>query len=328
MLIERRSVLNMLMLTPAYLYAARVMGISPTLDIQDGIPGGADVNLVFHGFFFFDFQTDALVVSSPSYQDHNFLFRDEDVDDLNDMPQEALNYTTQLKWGPATPAWPDAILHFNKSEAKLDVPLIPRTFDAKKHGSLLILPYPERVVAIRYGGTTDELTLGGNIAQYIKRPSDKILGLITCLQYFKKANLDFDTRHYYAEHCIPPGNTGVASALKAARDAFGGDFNKGFDLTVTQTELSKAQKAVYRRRLKAIPEDDYNDEAALLELRNVGHNPCKPFPARLPTSSLDKKAPSMHKPPKHPELIRTANCPQFGMVSSASMARGGLRNSR
>lgn len=314
MSLDRRSLLKILALSPLYLSTMRINAL---YRILNKLPSNTDTNLVFHGFFFFDFQPGVLVVASPAYSDHNFLFRDKDEYSLHEMPQEAVDLRDKLKAGPATPVWPGEILYFNKKEAKLDVPLVPSSYDSKKHGSLLILPYPENIAAIRYGGTTDEFMLSGNIAKYLKLPSDKNLGLITCLQYNKKVNLDFSTRHYYAEHCKTPGNRGMVDMFNAARDAFGGDFKKGFDLNMTQTKLSRREKAEYRKRLNAIPDDDYNDEAALRELRYVQGNPCNPFPAALQAKSRDKKLHS--KSPEnhlHKELIRTANCPQFGMVSS------------
>ncbi|HEX7286183.1 MAG TPA: hypothetical protein VF532_08375 [Candidatus Angelobacter sp.] len=317
---DRRSFLKMLTMTSAHLYATRFMGLSPMSDIQDTLPSGADVNLVFHGFFFFDFQGDALVVGSPFYKDHLFMYRDHAEDELHDMPEEVVSYEDQLIQGSV--CWSDAIMSLSKSQASISGPVIPRQYSSDRLGSLLVLPYPKKVVPIRFGGLTDEFELEGTIAQYIKLPSDKKCGLATCLQYDKKnksGEPDFDARHYYAEHCIPPGNEGLKQIFTAARNGFGGTFKDKFDLKMTQTkQLSPDSAKLHeesKRSMARLDDDDYNDEAALRELRYVKHNPCKPF--ETPADRFAGRAGRMHGTigrDRDPRLIRTANCPQFGIL--------------
>lgn len=303
MSISRRQLLKILAATPVTI--ANPLTNKALLRAIVAPPPASTVFLFFHGFFFFDVQSingkDALLVGAPYYKYHKFLHRDQGANQLDPIPQQVWDLTTDLTGATVMPKWPREILNFSKSGIMHDV--VPRTWSSA-FGCILVLPCPSAIKGIRDGGDITDFTMGGNIASRISAVSGPNLSLITRLQYTSSTR---KTHHFHAEHCDIPNEDEIAEMLNTARSAFGGEFQKKFDLTMTRIPVTSASTAAT------------DDEKNLPDLAGMTGNPCKslPQPSRSTGQSQQiRKSPKGAARNSEKRLIRTANCPMFGMSSS------------
>lgn len=251
--------------------------------IYDTPPSGFDLNVFLHGFFFMEFQNGRLIVASPATEVHKFGYWDHNDYSLHDIPPSgSFSWITELQPG-RTKKFPKEVLRFANSDIRASGPFIPS--QSEKHKIYMDLPLPGNIAAIREGGFLDDLRMdeNGKVCQsmYKRCGRGRRVSLISCLQYKTSQGLGFKNISIYAEHCREPHKDDLNYVFGVAKDAFAPEF----DITLIAEPPERM-----------LPKPKYDDEKALCELPKLGNNPC--------TQQCDYK------------LIRTANCPQFGVVQS------------
>jgi hypothetical protein len=261
---------------------------------------GPSIKIFLHGFFFVDVQNSLLVVGAPDHPNHHFLFRSDGDTKLTDIPMSVQDFQGKLTPAGNRPQWPKSILNFPKATVGLD----PKAIDTVWSNSLrclLLLPFPNRITPHRNGGSLSDFTLGGNVGNAIRASCDQNLSLSLSLEYDSSNGLDFQTRHYYAEHCDTPNDDEIADMLLHARNAFGPKFKQQFDLQMTHIPTTGVA-------INPTPE-----EQTLGELSGLGNNPCPALADNL-KKTRNKMLDGLTPEQRQEFLVRTANCPMFGMT--------------
>ncbi|HEY2915200.1 MAG TPA: hypothetical protein VGK21_17680 [Candidatus Angelobacter sp.] len=268
-----------------------------------GTPPKAPVKIFLHGFFFIDVQDQklGLVVAAPFHPNHHFVFRSDGETQFVDIPMSVIDFQENLKSSSTSLAWPKSILNFEKAKVGLDRQVITRVW-SNTLGCLLLLPWPDRIVAHRNGGKLAEFKLGGNVGKVIQNSCNPALSLSISLEYDDSTGLPFRKRHYYAEHCDVPNDDEIADMLRVAKQAFGPKFASKFDLQMTHIPGTPA----------TVTSDP--DEQTLGELSGISNNPCPPLPADQKDAQQKLMEGLTEAQKEQFFMIRTANCPMFGMT--------------
>ncbi|MBZ5523207.1 MAG: hypothetical protein LAP21_13300 [Acidobacteriia bacterium] len=289
MSVRRRQILKMIAFSP--LVSLKSLAMRPFDQVGHFPPSGPAVNILLHGFFFMEFQEQdkLLIVASPKYDNHHFLFRNHGDDKLQALPQRFIDFRKQLAPGNASD-FPNEILHFSRSQSPPSPAGNIIHFEpTDSYGFHMKLPCPTRIVPIRPGGQIKDFNIGGVHGNKIAYRSGPDLSLITCLQYDTNPSTpaDLRTRNYYAEHCGIPDADEIKNMLNAASDAFRVKLDIVFSRIPTVPSCGPS-----------LPNDD---EKALREMPpGTPGNPC----------SKTKDCPA-----EQSRIIHTANCPQFGITS-------------
>jgi hypothetical protein len=266
----------------------KLLALTPFMNmagcIYDDPPCGFDLNIFLHGFFFMEFQTllgeQRLVVATPYTPAHHFGYWDHKDSVLHDFPS-SFPWISDLQRGEKS-SFPKEILKFANADIQRPVPFIPPP--NSDYAMYMSLPLPGNIVPIRYGGDIQDFKMEttGKVCQsmYKRCGYSRSLSLITCLQFKTARRLDFRNINLYAEHCKDPSSAELNDAFCKAKNVFNAP---QFDLHLVDEPAART-----------LPEPTNDDEKALCELLELGDNPCK------------TKC--------QVELIRTANCPQFGVL--------------
>jgi hypothetical protein len=253
-----------------------------------------DISIYLHGFFFSEIQGDQLVIASPPHKMHNFGYWDHQQNDLKPYPV----YPNTFSWIPALrqgqqDTFPTDVLRFTRSDLSMPKGEWFISAPGDQYAFYVKLPLPADIISVRPGGNLSEIgmDLKGKVATSIKKqlPGSPNLSLITCLQYVANGPIGFTDISFFGEHCAPPDMVMLNILFRDAQRVL-----PRFDLTLLK--LNPGPKLPG-------PGGDEN----LMKLCEAGtklkHNPCPPC---VPTIAQQADAPA--------PLIRTANCPQFGIV--------------
>lgn len=182
--------------------------------------------LLFHGFFFMEFQGQELVVASPSLNGHVFKKRDQGkaVQDWDGTID-----TNGLKKNNIKPSFPPEMLQFKKTDIGLSASdkfisdaSLPQCPCAAR------LPMPKSIIGLRLGPMRDFRTKSLNPGSSQKvaasigtLTTSSQIALIIALEY--ESDMPF-TRNYFAQHDTLEGED-VNKALDRAREVFTDKFD-------------------------------------------------------------------------------------------------------
>jgi hypothetical protein len=283
---KRRQLLTMLAAAPL---AVRAGWLVPEHPLQRR-PAPGTLDIFLHGFFFTEILGSKLVIASPEYNDHVFAYWDHTDNTLHAPPPASSPFTWVSALDPSGSAnsFPSDLLHFSRqSVGSGDEPFIVPPDLKHRYAWYLELPLPSKIVGVRDGGNISEfvIPMGNHVGESVKKhcgPTGN-LKLITCLHYNTIRSVNVSRVNFYAEHCNKPKVV---------------DLNDLF--AQTSKELPKFDFVFADiKEGQSLPCAKTDDEKLLCELGTVSPNPCSPCSC---------------PPPK--EMIRTANCPQFGIVQT------------
>ncbi|HEX7286182.1 MAG TPA: hypothetical protein VF532_08370 [Candidatus Angelobacter sp.] len=290
--LNRRFVLKMVALTPLTL---RTTLFQDVMELAMPKISSRHLDIFLHGFFLIEVQGKNLVIASPKYEDHVFGYWDHTDRKLHTPPP--VNSTAPFPWIAALDTkgnadkFPKSLLHFGRGAVGSGTgPFIPPPDDKHLYKWYLRLPLPAQIRGVRQGGNISEMAMSSNskIAKsvYDHCGYNKKLKLITRLRYNTVTPVNISSINLYAEHCSPP-NFGDLNKLFCETAKLMPAFDFGFS--------DKPKDGAH------LPCPHRFDEKALCELNSyLADNPCKkdcPCPPGL-------------------DMIRTANCPQFGITGS------------
>jgi hypothetical protein len=255
-----------------------------------------EINIYLHGFFFTEIQGSNLVIASPKHDMHKFGYWDHQQNLFLPFPatSDSFPWINFLKQGQQD-YFRSGILQFSRKEIGVPDNMFFIGLPADHYKVYITLPLPKDITSVRAGGNIKEISMdrSGKVAQsiYTHCGEDTDLGLITCLTYVSTANIGFTDISFYAEHCHAPDISGIKYLFQDAQLVF-----PSFDLKFTAFNPGKPLPA------------EQNDEN-LMTLCEAGarlkNNPCKP--------SMPVGEDRATKNPMIGTLLRTANCPQFGI---------------
>jgi hypothetical protein len=261
-----------------------------------GKQGGAPLDIYLHGFFFTEIMGNNLVIASPEYNDHICAYWDHSDNILHpppsDLDTQPFSWISALDTSGTKSTFPGDILQFSRGDLGANGPIISPPDLRHRYAWYLKLPLPADITGVRAGGNRQEINMSSNsrIANSVdghwKSGGKKALSLITHLRYNTTSSIGISSINLYAEHCAEPGYK---------------DLNDLFNQTLKVISKFDLQLSPFTEGpcLTCPPGDDYK---AICELgTTVTNNPC---------------APCNSCPARCPKLIRTANCPQFGIVQS------------
>lgn len=283
----RRRLLTMMATVPL---AASAIWHAPEQPLKgDSTPTTVDIFL--HGFFLVEVVGGKLVLASPEYNDHVFGYWDHTDKILHAPPlwSSPFPWIAALDTSGSANTFPDDLLHFSREAVgPANGPFINPPDLRHRYAWYLELPLPSKISGVREGGNIAELVIpkGNHVGDSVKKhcgPTGN-LKLITCLHYNKVKSVNVSRVNLYAEHCDEP-------TVADLNDLFSQTSKEipNFDFVLTGINEGKQLDC---------PKTD--DEKALCELgKAVSPNPCSPCPC----------------PPPH-RMLRTANCPQFGVTQT------------
>ncbi len=250
-----------------------------------------EIHIFLHGFFFAEVQQipgtpkNKLVIASPKHDPmmHKFGYWDD-----HDMSwQRFPSPTVTFPWIAALQdggkqKFPNDILQFSRQELGLKTNFIDKSSDQYAvYVDLGVLP--SGITSLRDGGDIVELPMQDcKVKTSIGNHCGTQLKLVTCLTYQVPNPVGFNNINFHAEHCMPPGMGEINTLFDETRLV-----QPAFDLKLSCRQLPKASS---------------NNERTLCELGNtLTNNPCSGADCAGPMTTL---------------MIRTANCPQFGITQS------------
>jgi len=250
------------------------------------------INIYLHGFFFTEIQGNELVIASPKHNMHKFGFWDHQQNELQAFPAAP----TPLPWFKSLTQgqqdqFPNDILRFSRTDIKVPVDKFFIAPPGNQYQVYFRLPVPANITSVRPGGNMREIGMDRSmVAQSIqKRCGTGIdLSLITCLTYSAIGNIGFTDISFFAEHCAAPNILQIQALFADTKLVF-----PYFDLVFTA--FNPGGK---------LPGSADENEMTLFEAgKKLSNNPCLGW-----TAQQRKEEHLM------PPLIRTANCPQFGVM--------------
>lgn len=251
----------------------------------------AEIRIFLHGFFFIEVQQipntqkKTLVIASPKHDPamHKFGYWDDHEVTWKQFPNpdSTFSWIAALQEGDKQ-QFPNDILQFSRDNLGLKANFIDRSAD--QYAVFIDLKkLPLAITSLRDGGDLSELPMqDGNVKKSIANHCGPQLKLVTCLTYEVANSVDFNEINLYAAHCMAPGI---------------GEINTLFD------ETRLVQPAFdLKFGLRQLPAPSSNNERTLCELGDaLANNPCH----ALDCSSSETI-----------RMLRTANCPQFGITQS------------
>jgi hypothetical protein len=251
------------------------------------------INIFLHGYFFTEAQADKLVIASPKYDMHMFGYWDDQQLTWKAFPSTPFTWIQQLRGGGEAD-FPDDTLQFSRDNLGLKTPFIPPPGGGVEYAVYIELPFPSRIDSVRDGGNINEFLMkkGGKIEGSVHGHcgTNHEMSLITQLVYVANGPIGFTDINFYAEHCMEPDWKELNDLFTKTKAVF-----PQFDLWLTGPIKGKK-----------LPGPDSDNEKTLCELgAKLNGNPCVCDPKKQDRSKKDP-AP----------LIRTANCPQFGVVQT------------
>jgi hypothetical protein len=251
-----------------------------------------EINIYLHGFFFTEIQGNNLVIASPKHDMHNFGYWDHQQNSFLPFPSPSgsfpwINFLMQGQQDYFCPG----ILQFSRKEIGVPDNKFFIELPEDQYKVYLKLPIPNNITSVRAGGNMKEISMdtSGKVAKsiYSHCGDDTDLGLITCLTYFSSVNIGFTDISFYAEHCHAPDISGIESLFHDAHIVF-----PYFDLEFASFNPGKI-----------LPGPADENEMTLCEAgARLKNNPCM---------SADEYRTVQNN--MIPPLLRTANCPQFGI---------------
>jgi hypothetical protein len=289
--LDRRSLLKMLALAPAFTF------LEPSL-AHGLLSNNADqkVYILLHGMFFMEYDGDKFIVATPNCEGHRFYTRFHGQG-LQDMDTD-INLYNNVIGGPK-PLPFEGILQLSR-KADLNIDDGPVLSRASMYRCKMILPYPEKIITMRSGLASD-FHPKGNIFAKSKRNIPSEIATITCLVYSAGSD-DAYTQSYYAEHPHRPSLSEINMALVAAQDLCGDSFNLQIASPSSTPCIPPSDS-----KLPGVSQDD---EYELDEL----------FPGKPCAASKSSSSMPAHKNAKksigNPDLLHldVASCPQFAIT--------------
>lgn len=251
------------------------------------------INIFLHGYFFTEAQDEKLVIASPKYDMHMFGHWDDQEQTWTPFPASPFTWIDALRDG-GKQDFPGDVLLFSRGDLGLKQPFIQPPGIGREYAVYIELPLPSDIQSVRDGGNINELLMvkGGKIEGSVHGHcgTNHQLALITQLVYTANGPIGFTDINFYAEHCMEPSWKELDELFVKTHDVF-----PEFDLRITG--LAGGKK---------LPKPGPDNEMTLCELgAKLRDNPCVCGPTH---QDLAMKDPA--------PLIRTANCPQFGISES------------
>lgn len=251
-----------------------------------------DINIFLHGFFFTEAQDNKLVIASPKYEMHNFGYWNDQEVTWTAFPASPFSWIQALRDG-GKQDFPNDILQFSRKDLGLKTPFIPAPGNGVEYAVYIELPHPSDIQSVRDGGNINELLMvkGGKVEGSVHGHcgTNHKMSLITQLLYKANGPIGFTDINFYAEHCKEPGWKELDALFVLTKTVL-----HEFDLRITGIDGGEK-----------LPDPGPDNEKTLCELgAQLRKNPCKCDPVKQ--SRAEQKMP----------LIRTANCPQFGISQS------------
>jgi hypothetical protein len=253
-----------------------------------------EIRIYLHGFFFTEVQGDNLVIASPYHNMHAFGFWDHQQNFLQPFPASSNTFPwiQQLRQGQAN-SFDKDLFQFTRADLGMGSSEVFINLPSSQYPAYVTLPLPEEIKGIRAGGNITEFGMdtSGKVAKSIIKhcgsPAD--LSLIVRLTYMSSGQIGFTDISFFAEHCSPPDKDMLNTLFDDARKVF-----PNFDLTLLKLNSGKP-----------LPGAGDDNERKLCEAgKRLKNNPCPPCTDLVSSARL----------PGVP-LLRTANCPQFGIVA-------------
>jgi hypothetical protein len=254
-----------------------------------------DINIYLLGFFFSEIQDDQLIIASPKHMMHKFGFWDHQQNQLQPFPAPPapLPWFRFLEQGQHD-QFPDDILRFSRTDLGMPTNEFFIAPPGDQYQVYFQLPVPADITSVRPGGNMREIGMDkSKVAQSIQKRcgTDIDLSLITRLTYSATGNIGFTDISFFAEHCTTPSVIDIQNLFNDARVVL-----PRFDLNFLSLIPGPS-----------LPGPGSNENVMTLceAGAKLSNNPCTEC---LPKSGQER---SRFIPP----LLRTANCPQFGVMS-------------
>lgn len=245
------------------------------------------INVYLHGFFFIETSKDKLVIASPKYDMHNFGYWDDQERAWHTFPNSPFSWIKALQDG-GKQDFPKDILQFSRDDLGLKRSFIQPPDAIRQYAVYLELPLPADITSARDGGDLSEFHMkDGKVKKSVSGHcgDNTPLCLLSRLTYVASGPVGFNAINFYAEHCMAPGSDDLNLLFDKTREVL-----PDFDL-----------KLVGLGQGRTLEKPDSDNEETLCELgSSLKENPCDATKCRQ----------------MHHELLRTANCPQFGIVQS------------
>jgi hypothetical protein len=273
---DRRSLLKMFALAPA-------LSLLDSSLAHALLPDTAQkVYILLHGMFFmeYDDKNKNFTVATPNYEGHRFYTRMHGQKELQPMATN-INLCDKLVGLDNKQDFDPNILQIYRGKIlNIKDPVLSQ---ASMYRCKMILPYPEKIKAIRLGSGADFHPTPPS-SSMLKIPSQ--IATITCLVYSPATDYDAYTESYYAEHPHRPNLAEINMALVAAQDLCGDNFK-------LQICAPSSTSCIQSSSTDPVSQDD---EYELTEL-----------PPRSPCVVSREKS--------NPEYFHldVASCPQFGI---------------
>jgi hypothetical protein len=250
-----------------------------------------EIRIFLHGFFFVEVQQvpdtgkNTLVIASPKHDPMMHKFGYWNDHDMSWQPFPAPGST--FPWIAALQDrgkqnFPKDILQFSRNDLGLTTNFIDKP--PARYGVYIDLGVlPSKITSLRDGGDLVELPMQDcNVKKSISSHCGAQLKLVTCLTYQISNPVGFNDINLYASHCKSPEIGEINTLFDETRLV-----QPAFDLKLASRQL---------------PGPSSKNENTLCELGNtLKDNPC---------SAVDCSGPMRIM------MLRTANCPQFGITQS------------
>lgn len=224
-------------------------------------PVAGTANLLFHGFFFFEFQDNNLIVASPAFVPHKLSSRNHG--DPKPTSWNGQIDDTGLQQGSIKDI-PPKMLRVARQDLNIPVGRFFLEASAQPRCSCFVkLPFPKAFLPLRRGNIDDFHKRDGKVARSIDtaRKGEKEVALVVCLQYDSGAAF---TRSYYIEHDHHPDPHEINVALASAQL-----LSPSFDLTVKEPDPSSPKPVGLDNPKDLPPGVAPDDERGLTELNGT-----------------------------------------------------------
>ena len=212
--LDRRSLLKTLVTAPA---------IALLPNILAGCSQGPYINILLHGLFLMEFNENKLIIATPQFDCHEFLYRYHAESKPKCLP-EFITMVGVVKDGHKTKFKPEN-LQFPSKDLGDGYVIDYEHPSQHNHRCTMILPLPHDIIGLRVDAKKNFQPQDGNIGKDILSTTSDYLATITCIQYEPAPGVKPFVINYYAEHKSPPNPDSVNAALKAAKDVCGDGFN-------------------------------------------------------------------------------------------------------
>jgi hypothetical protein len=193
-------------------------------------------NILLHGLFFLQYQSNNLVVMTPNHPMHQFLMRPQGMTGNANNPfpslQSDIDLTTLIGSSSPVPLpFPASMPQFSIADTGVGNLI---STPSKNYRCRIVLPWPLDIMSLRSSGSLGDYhpLSTSSVGQSILSNSGPALGIVTLLHY-QSAGSPF-TVSYFAEHLMPTSTREVNPALKASKALFQNPEN--FDLQLSECD--------------------------------------------------------------------------------------------